>query len=197
MTKRLFIGFKIRPSKKLLDAYDDIKTFLAFEKIKWVKIENLHFTLKFLGDTEIQCIDNITDILHSVANDFEPTEIEMKNFGVFPNMIRPRVLWFGMYNYDIISELAAEIENHLEKIGLDRSDKPFKPHLTIGRVKFMNNRKILHEIYDKYKDFTFQKMQVSEFDLIESILKPEGPTYIPLQSFKLGSYTKPPSSVLK
>ena len=187
MTKRLFIGIKIQPTKKLLAAYNEIKEFLAFENVKWVKIENLHFTLKFLGDTEIQCIDNITDILHSIAIGFEPTEIEIKDFGVFPNMSRPRVLWFGMQNYDMISELADEIENHLEKIGIERSDKPFKPHLTIGRVKFLRNTQILKEIFEKYKDISFQKMQVREFDLIESILKPEGPTYIPLQNFKLGN----------
>lgn len=186
MTKRLFIGIKIQASKKMLDAYDDIKASLNNEKIKWVKIENLHFTLKFLGDIEIQCIDNITDILHSIASGFEPTEIEIKDFGVFPNLYRPRVLWFGMQDYEMISELASEIENHLEKVGIDRSDKPFKPHLTIGRVKFLRNRQSLTEIYERYKDFTFQKIQVREFDLIESILKPEGPTYIPLQNFKLG-----------
>ena len=84
-----------------------------------------------------------------------------------------------------LSQLAQKVENVVTSIGFLPELKPFRPHLTLGRIKFLENRNRFMAIIDELPHKEYQQVEVSEFILFQSILRPEGPVYKPLQTFKL------------
>lgn len=185
MNRRLFIGIKIHPSDKILEAINYIKLNLADEKIRWVNTDNFHFTLKFLGDTNVEKIGVISESLHKVASNFPPTETSIIEFGVFPRISKARVLWFGMRNFEQIEELNKAVEKEMVNLDFEKNDFEFKPHLTIARTKFLKQTKILKQLIEKYKSVELQKMSVEEIQLFESDLSKGSPIYTSLEKFKL------------
>lgn len=185
MKKRLFIAIKIKPSDKILEAINYIKFKLSDEKIRWVNTENFHFTLKFLGDTEVDKIQTIRETLHKLVSNFSTAETSIVGFGVFPTISKARVLWFGMQNFEQIKKLNNAIDKEISKLGYEKNNLDFKPHLTIGRIKYLRQKDILSQLIKKYKNIEFQKLNVDEIQLFESKLSPQGAIYTSLEKFKL------------
>ncbi len=149
--------------------------------IKWVEFQNLHITLKFLGEIDEKKLDRILDILSTISSRTKSFKISLENIGCFPGIRNPRVLWIGVnHGGNELIKLATEIENDLYKIGFKKEDKKFHPHLTIGRIKTpctvedIMNQKIKTELFD-----------VKEFILFKSMLQPSGPIYEKLKNFPL------------
>jgi len=183
--KRLFVAIKITPAPELLQVYYDLKKSLALEKIKWVEENNLHLTLKFIGNTYPSQIDKIVKTLQTVASDTPSFEMNIQNAGIFGSRYNPRVIWLGIENTPQLISLANGVLDGLDEAGFPRGRQNFVPHLTIGRIKYIRDKRNLRKAIEKHNEKHMQKVVISEFYLYESILMREGPVYNIIRKFKL------------
>jgi 2'-5' RNA ligase len=89
---------------------------------------------------------------------------------------------------EIVQQLAAEIDNRLAKLGFQTEKRPFKPHLTLARIKYLKNKKAFYEAVEKYRSTFIQTTEINEFVFYRSILKPHGPEYKPIAKIDLNSF---------
>ena len=183
--KRIFIAIKIEPENNLQRIHSSLKSLLGSEKINWVDPANIHLTLAFLGDTEEDRIKVAAIMLKQKCTGFGEFDFNLSGTGVFKDYWDPRVILIGIENSEKLVKLHNEIKTGLEDTGFKTGDRPFRPHITIGRIKFLRDPGALRAAVEKYKDSEIQKVSVKEVILFESILKPTGPVYKPAGIFKL------------
>jgi len=184
--KRLFAAIKIFPEPGLLKTYGEIKKLLYGEKITWVDERNIHITLKFFGDTPEENIPQITDLFDLIAARHLSFSINLENTGIFGSSYNPRVIWFGITHSRPVELLAEDVLSTLNNNGYPNDNQHFRPHLTIGRVKYLSDKRYFQQVVDRFKTISLQKVMVSNFELMESRLTPRGPVYSTLRVFKLG-----------
>jgi 2'-5' RNA ligase len=146
---------------------------------------NIHITLAFLGDTEVERIKDLGMMLEEVCKGFGQFTFNLVGTGLFKNYRDPRVIWIGIDDAKELLKLNNDVIKGLSRSGFIIENKPFRPHLTIGRVKSINNRDQLQTNMERYHEIKFQTVTVNEIILFESILRPSGPQYIPIQYFSL------------
>lgn len=183
--KRIFIGIKIDPDKNFKKLITSIREELSGETVKWTDLENIHITLAFLGETHEDKLEGINGMLKEKCEGQGGFEISLKGFGVFKNLRDPKVFWAGLYQSDKLSALQASIVEGLNELGITVEDRPFSPHLTLGRIKHIQDIDKLKVLLLKYHSTDIQRINVSEVILYESILRQEGPLYMALRVFKL------------
>jgi RNA 2',3'-cyclic 3'-phosphodiesterase len=157
-------------------------------KVKWIEAENLHFTLKFLGDVAAERINDVCRAVEEAASPFTPFELVAKGCGAFPSPSRPRTVWLGVEEGTEPMELLAQaIERLLEPLGFAREHRRFTPHLTLGRVREGSaaGLKQLSELLGKYAEFDAGSMVVDEVTVFSSTLRRGGPKYEPLARIAL------------
>jgi 2'-5' RNA ligase len=157
---------------------------IAFLSIRWVKADNLHLTLKFLGETDSKKIPLVKEIMDRISTSMTPFNIRLSQMGVFPGWRNPRILWLGIEKSDDILSLASKIEKELESLGFPGETRPFSPHLTIGRIKDDFPFSSLDSLRNKCKEdseFVFVDI-VSKINFYKSDLQPQGPKYSLLHS---------------
>ncbi|MBI5377469.1 MAG: RNA 2',3'-cyclic phosphodiesterase [Thaumarchaeota archaeon] len=176
---RTFVAVEIS-NESTLNAIAKLQSELKI-KAKPVSKENMHFTLLFLGEISDDMAPKIMESLSSVS--FNPIEMKLIDVGAFPNPRSPRVVWIGVDKNAAknLVELAVQVEEKLRPLGF-RSDKPFKPHLTIFRIKDRMND-ISHEL-NKFRSVEIGHETISELKFKKSILTPTGPIYSDLQVVK-------------
>lgn len=181
---RVFVGINISEDikKKIIDLQK--KIYAISSKIRFTKSENIHLTFKFLGSlSEEECKEFIQGIETGLAGR-DKFSLQIKNFGVFPNVSNPRILWIGVEKNNNLLEIQKDIEILSNKFNVP-PEKGFKGHITIAR----NNNKIdissLKQLKEKFNDFIWGNLVVKEIDIIESQLKPTGAQYSVLKSIKL------------
>ena len=151
--KRTFLAIKVSDHARELIAeiYNDLPELQ--NKVKIANPENPHITVKFLGDTEENKIQDITQDLEQTLDDIPKFGFEMANTGVFPDRSRPSVLWLGIdKGEERLKELHDKVEDVTEKYGISRENREFIPHLTIGRTK---KRKKIKNI-DEFLSYSFK-----------------------------------------
>ncbi|NOX47660.1 MAG: RNA 2',3'-cyclic phosphodiesterase [Chlorobi bacterium] len=183
--KRLFAAIKINPSEGFIQTYYILKTNLRNEKIKWVNIDNIHITLKFFGETPDEIIPDISKKLNAIAALHSNFTLDIRDIGVFGSSYKPRVIWFGIEEDEALLNLSKEVLNEMDKLGFKQDRQNFVPHLTIGRIKFIEDKKRFQQVIDKCESTEIQKQEILGFNLYESILKPQGPEYSIIESFSL------------
>jgi 2'-5' RNA ligase len=149
---------------------------------KWTRAENLHVTLKFLGETSADKLESVKKALQNVACEF-PIPLRFCGLGFFPNERKPRVLWAGMDAAKSLPALALAIDESLARIGFPREDRAFTPHLTLARSKDGRFAAKLRVRIENRAQSEFGATNASAFHLIESKLKPGGAEYTTLESF--------------
>jgi len=184
MTKfRGFIAIDVESNKKLTDFENEIKKTGA--DLKLVETNNIHITLKFLGDTEETLIDEIEKIMTNAAKAISSFNIQLKGSGVFPNNTYIKIVWLGIKNGEPIAEMAQRIDDQTSKIGFEKEKRGFSPHLTIARVKTARNKDKLLQVLEKYRDVEFADIKVEAVKLKKSELTPNGPIYTDLKIIKI------------
>ncbi len=183
--KRLFTGIKIKQSDKIYNVLDEFNSTLAGEQINWVKKENLHITLKFFGNTPIKEIPVIKQSLQTVANNCDSFQISINGCGTFGSSKFPRVIWLGINPEPKLISLYKNLNETLAEKGYEQENRNFSPHLTLGRIKHINNKHVLDSLINKYQDELFLIQDIFEFCLFESILEKNGPKYRVLETFNL------------
>jgi RNA 2',3'-cyclic 3'-phosphodiesterase len=183
---RLFIAIEIPQSIRSTFA-SLLKDFRAIApQVKWVRAENLHVTLKFLGETEESKLSALQNVLAAVRSP-EPVNLEFRGLGFFPNEKRPRVFWAGMQASANLKSLAADIDQAAHRLGFPLEDRPFTPHLTLARFPLPGVPPKLLQAIQEMSAQAFGSLQAAEFHLIESKLKPTGAEYTTLQTFHFAS----------
>ena len=155
--------------------------------VRWVKVENIHLTIVFLGPVPEETIAGIKQKTGSIAERFSAFRIRLSSVGVFPNWRRPRVFWFGLAGeIGGLSELRDELQAVLEELGFKPEKRPFRPHLTLGRFKGSVNRgEELKWILDKFHDISSDDGYLKELVLFKSDLRPAGPIYTKMAAWPL------------
>jgi len=180
---RGFISIDIKLFPKLIEFESEIKKTGA--NVKLVEPENIHLTLKFLGDTDESLINSIEEIMIDSIKDTKTFKIILKGAGVFPNEKYIKVVWIGIENGEKIGEIANNINENISKLGFSRDKRKFSAHLTIARVKNVKNKKELINVINKYRDVEFLKINVDTIKLKKSTLTPRGPIYTTLKEVKI------------
>jgi len=174
---RVFIAIDL-PDNIKERIYQEIKNIKGVRG-KFVERENLHITLKFLGELQPNVVEKIKKELENIK--FQKFEIEVYGFGEFNN----RVLWFGIKKgFDKIMELKKEIDNSLKKLNFP-PDNDFHPHITILRVKKILSKEEYYHTLEKMKDIEIGRFLVEDFSLKQSILRREGPLYLDIKRYPL------------
>jgi 2'-5' RNA ligase len=183
--KRIFIAVKVEPEAELLSMISTVKALLRVENIKWVDPANIHITLAFLGDTEEKKIKILANMLKERITGFQGFSFVLAGAGVFKNYRDPRVIWIGIKSHEMLSGLYDKIADGLNENGFGIEERQFRPHLTIGRIKSVKDTENLKTVLEKYRDTEFQKIEINEVILFESILLQTGPIYKPLGKYPL------------
>lgn len=148
--------------------------------VRWVHQENIHLTLKFLGDVKPDALESVHKALRKIARHHEPFRIQPSGLGAFPSKKRARVVWSAVAEGSVaLSTLAGEIEEALEPFGFGRVQKLYKPHMTLGRVRGQP-AKLPDGVDVRAPEFTARRL-----DLVESVLGADGSTYEKLESYPL------------
>ncbi len=186
MTKRLFVAVKIRPSSKLISVHRKLQLTLKNDKIKWVNPDNFHLTLKFLGEADEGLLPEIISKIENLLENFNRFNLTLFGFGRFSTRKRTKVIWLGIDDANNqLSIIAKKLNQSLDLLGFKPEQKTFKAHLTVGRVKFIENERALSDFMNTYSNQKFQEITIDEIILFESTLKSTGPVYNCLHVFKL------------
>lgn len=184
--KRLFLAIKINPEDKLQSLFQSLTTCCSKDKIKWVNIHNLHITLKFFGETDEIRIPEISDVIINAIKNINGFKFDISEIGVFGSSYQPKVIWLGINNTNELKNMALNLLAEFDKIGFLADRQNFVPHLTLGRINFVDDKKLFFENIKRLNIQNIQKVKVDEIILYESILKKEGPAYIVIEKYKLG-----------
>ena len=174
-TFRGFIAIEINAAPNILEFEKEIKKTGA--DVKLVEPQNIHITLKFLGDVKENLIDEIEQIMKDAVKKIQPFTIKLEGTGVFPNQNYVRVVWIEIKEAQVIETIANTIDEHLSKLGFKKEKRGFSPHLTIGRVKTAKNKQQLLKVIEKYIDVEFSIQEINSIKLKKSDLTSAGPIY--------------------
>jgi 2'-5' RNA ligase len=179
---RLFVALEIPEDvrKNLAELIRELRGVAP--QAKWVRAENLHITLKFIGEIAAEKLDPIRGALAKARSD-SLVKLDFRGLGFFPNEKNPRVFWAGIEASGNLKTLASEIEIGLETIGIPREQRPFSPHLTLARFE---SRKVPEKLRAAIRENgarEFGAFETKRFHLIESKLRPSGAEYTTVQSF--------------
>lgn len=157
-------------------------------RIKWTKPQNIHLTLKFLGDTEDSMVPMLRNVLADLVGPLFPFEVEARGIGCFPRPDKPRIIWAGFDDEgaEVLTLLQQALERDLAEIGIPKEDRAFKPHVTLGRVK-SRQKPSLNELFEGHRDTSWGRSYIKDLILFESRLDHTGATYHVVERFPLGS----------
>jgi 2'-5' RNA ligase len=176
---RLFAAIDVEPQvqNRIERIQEQLKRDLKLsgKGVKWVRPEQIHLTLKFLGEVRDKAITQVCDVISRTAAEYESFDLAIQGLGVFG---RPaRVVWAGCQVPAELMKLQRRLEDEFEKIGWDKERRPFAGHLTLCRVKSAAAGRSLANAVETYADEFFGSVSVNEIRLYESRLTPVGPEY--------------------
>jgi len=183
--KRTFIGLKIEPNAVLLQLLSDLKKSLNGEQLRWIDPQNLHLTLRFLGNTEDSQLIAINNALDDLTPQFNNFTLEIEGLGIFGKRSLPKILWAGVKIPQNVYSLVENIEEILVNAGFVGETKPYSPHLTLCRIKSLSDASNLVNLVDDYNKTHFVTQDMNQIILYESVLKNFGAEYVPLRIFDL------------
>lgn len=156
--------------------------------VKWVESNNIHLTLKFLGEIDDKKLDKITRIMDDTAKEKDKFQIRISSLGAFPKIDFPRVIWVGVDTGDKeVKDIAKDLEKKIAKIGIPKEDRPFSSHITIGRTRSSLNRERLVQDLKNKAELGARKLDfyATKITLFKSTLTPHGPIYEVLKETNL------------
>lgn len=186
---RIFIAIELPKEIKdtLAKLQDKLKNTGA--DVKWIEPDNIHLTLKFLGEIDEQKLDKIKSILENIAKEQNQFYIRISSIGAFPKISSPRIIWAGIDKGNSeTKEIVKLLEGKIEKIGIPKENRPFSSHITIARTRSgFNPDKLFEELKNFENNFEMKDTQfkVTKITLFKSTLTPKGPFYEALKEINL------------
>lgn len=185
-TKRLFIGLSFEESLKrqIQDVVKKLKVNADKKdlQVKWTPEENIHLTIKFLGETDVDGIEALKSKLHKLAKSLSPIQLKIRGMGGFPEETQARILWLGVQNKSTLRGLQSIVENTMIDMGFEAADQNFIPHITIGRLR---NKKNIVDLISPFVRNEFGKAKITKIRLFESQLQGSFPVYFVVDEFEL------------
>lgn len=178
---RAFIAFDLPAAviQRAAELQRDLKS--RGLKLRWVRPQNMHLTVKFLGDIPPDRTAGLAQAMAQAAQAAAPLELSVQGIGVFPGMRRPRILWIGLGGQiEALGRLQADLEDALAALDIPKESRPFKAHLTLARMDRRVDAQQLLQCIEAVGRFEPSRFQASELILYQSDLRPQGPMYIPL-----------------
>ncbi|GBC95659.1 RNA 2',3'-cyclic phosphodiesterase [bacterium HR16] len=165
-----------------------MKRALAGQRISWVKQENLHLTLRFLGEQDEKGLRQAIEAGQTVARERQTFRFVVQGAGAFPDLRRARVLWVGVEEpVEPLYYLAHQLEKELRQRGFPPEDKPFRSHITLARIKEPPPAQVMQKLIESLPNEPLGSVEVRSFVLMQSVLNPNGSLYTPVQEFPLGA----------
>jgi len=155
-------------------------------RVRWVKPQSFHLTLKFLGNVNMEEVPEISKAVEQCVEDIEPFSIVFEGLGGLPRDNHPRVIYVAVSEgAEQLKHIAARLEEEMARFGVQREERQFKPHLTLGRLKSFSGANRLIEMIHERATEPFGAFEVSEVCLMMSRLKQDGAEYTVLHRAKL------------
>ena len=190
-TLRTFIAVELDEelSDNLADLQDRLHGQVAPRSVRWVRPGGIHLTLKFLGETLQDPVEAVKVALDQGVSEVIPFPFNLGGLGCFPNTRRPRVIWVGLYEpTGTLSRLRDAVESHVAPLGFPTENRPFRPHLTLGRVQRYASKSEVREVGEVIATSaigTLDEMTVGQVSYIKSDLRPDGAVYTTLHEARL------------
>lgn len=188
---RAFIAVNLTPEiqRRLDELICAFKHKLDTSAVRWVPAKNIHLTLKFLGDVSLANLDLLKKMLQAEIINYRPFEISVGGAGAFPTLHRPRVIWVGVEAPPEMASVQASVEGMSARLGYVPEDRPFSPHLTLGRVSHNTtpqDYRAIASVLEKEKVGFLGALCVRSVELYKSDLHPSGAVYTNIFSTPLG-----------
>ncbi len=182
---RSFIAIEIPDTLKsaMAELQQEFKKYGA--DVRWVKPENIHLTLKFLGSIDKGEVDKITEIMKEICSRYTAFGLEMTGVGVFPGTRSPRVLWVSINSSRILTEIQREIDEGIANLGFKQEKRKFTAHLTLGRFRSAAGKEDLMKAVKLHEKDIFGSVNVESISLMRSDLNPAGARYSKIAEFPL------------
>lgn len=186
--KRLFVAIPVETEPALGEMLLQLQRQLAHEKINWVNTQNLHLTLKFIGEQPTTILPDIRHLMTAVASRHKAFSLNFGRTGIFGSRYDPRVLWLGCSTGDEpVKLLANDLLNEFTKIGFERDRQNFVPHLTLARIKHLSDKPLFQRTVGAIPQQHYATLRANGIVLYESVLRKEGPQYFVLSEAQLVS----------
>ncbi len=180
--QRLFVAVELASVARQVEEIQSLLRAVAAD-VNWVRPENFHLTLKFLGATPDERIESIRQALARAVSGMEPFEVELSRVGAFPSPSRARVVWVGLAPERPLVQLAGRVEDELEGLGVAREERPFAAHVTMGRRRTPRRDEMLQKTLGELTVASGARSRIAEAVLMQSHLRPGGPVYTPVARF--------------
>lgn len=190
---RLFIALPLPETveRALTDLQQRFKHFDSQRAVRWTAVNSIHLTLKFLGDTSEELIPTIESALRTAVKGQSPFGLQISGAGSFPNLRKPRVVWAGLSgDLAALTRLQTAVEANIAPLGYPAEDRPFVPHLTLGRARQTASITALAALGEQIKQANvgmLAQWEANEVYLMRSELKPTGAIYTQLAGISLTS----------
>jgi 2'-5' RNA ligase len=192
MPLRVFIAVEIPSSirQAIHDQTESLRAALGRDLVRWVPAENMHLTLKFIGDVSPASVDTLAQMLTAETETCAPFSLTVGGLGSFPTPRRARVIWIGIHAPAVLTSLQRGLESAAARFGYEEEARPFSPHLTLGRVRqpigASDQQKVCVAL-EKAQVGALGTAEVTAVHLFKSDLKPSGAEYTRLFSAPLKS----------
>lgn len=184
----------IEPSEEVLAAIARLQEKIKREvsgRISWTQPHGNHLTLKFFGNIDSNDVESICGAARMQAADAPPILLKIEKTGVFPDLRRPRIIWVGTAGEsNKLALLQNKLETSFAELGFPREDRPFRAHLTLGRIRDAQAGTGISKVIEKHSDFSAGEFQATELILFQSNLTPHGATYTKLETISLAIKNK-------
>jgi len=190
-THRIFVAVALDPALRAAVVALERRLEDAGARLPWVKVENLHFTLRFLGQISEPQLDRVRRAARDASAGLAVFRIRLAGIGAFPNPRRPQVVWAGIREGgEAMADLARRLEDALARERFPREPRGFTPHLTLARVKDARLWGDLGRVLPVFEAEEVGEQEVRSLLVMESLLRPQGPIYTPVEEVQLSTYEK-------
>lgn len=183
MKFRAFVSVDIEPCEALASLLEALRR--SGGDLKVVRPENLHVTLKFLGDTDESLVHDIVDRLRATVEDVPPFTLSLRGMGAFPSLTSIKVVWVGMDDGARLGMMAERLEESLSEMGFRRERRGFRPHLTVARARSGRGMGAVGDMVTANAAAEFGEYRVDHLVLKKSVLTPKGPIYSDIEKVPL------------
>ncbi|MBN1116684.1 MAG: RNA 2',3'-cyclic phosphodiesterase [Bacteroidales bacterium] len=183
--KRTFIALPLNPVNELVNIIRSVSLDNWGAKMKWIPANQWHFTLAFIGETDLKVEKTVIEILNDLALGLNRFHIRFNGFGLFPHVHDPKIVWMGIDKQPLLVEFANKIHQELENARVEFDSRPFVPHLTVGRIRKVVDPELFNEQFNSCRLPELFSFELKELIFYQSVLKSNGPVYEPLKRWKL------------
>ncbi len=183
--KRLFIAFDLQLNDYYTTLYNEIKSSCKRDTITWIPPKLQHITIRFIGKTPEDTIPLLQQQLKAIAQQAPPFSLVLDKVGMFGSKYQPKVLWFGFSDFSKLKELFIPINKAVVDLDLSEMEGNFVPHLTIGRIRMIEQKSSFLKKIPLWQPVEKQKIEIKSFQLIRSKLTNEGPIYTTIGQYSL------------